>query len=61
MSKNKREETENEVKNIPPGSPLRPMLQTWSSNNRTKNLNKIRMVHYCVEVWLTLDLPDRWP
>ncbi|RMB99484.1 hypothetical protein DUI87_24221 [Hirundo rustica rustica] len=37
------------------------MLEQWDKNERTKPSDQIKMIHYCVEVWPTLDLPGKWP
>lgn len=52
---------ENRVKNIPPESPLGRMLELWESDDKTRDLSTIKMIHYCVEVWPTLDLMNQWP
>lgn len=59
--KNSGEKEEKKVKNIPPDSPLGQMLEQWEINESTKDLNKVKMIHYCIEVWPTLDLPGEWP
>uniref|UniRef100_A0A8C3R9B7 CCHC-type domain-containing protein n=1 Tax=Cyanoderma ruficeps TaxID=181631 RepID=A0A8C3R9B7_9PASS len=54
-------EESNKIKNIPPESPLGRMLESWESNDKTKDLSKIKMIHYCIEVWSTLKLSNQWP
>uniref|UniRef100_A0A8C3N6L4 Uncharacterized protein n=1 Tax=Geospiza parvula TaxID=87175 RepID=A0A8C3N6L4_GEOPR len=49
------------LRNIPPNSPLGELLEKWDSIDSTKGLDKVKMVHYCVEVWPELEVQGRWP
>lgn len=49
------------LRNIPPGSPLGELLEKWDLIEDTKGLDKIKMIHYCVEVWPELEMQGGWP
>lgn len=49
-------ERKKRAKSIPPNSPLGKLLDGWENWEMTKNLNKIEMIHFCIEVWPELDL-----
>ncbi|XP_063260830.1 uncharacterized protein LOC134554255 [Prinia subflava] len=59
--KNREEHREHEPRSIPPGSPLGQLLDKWKSCEDLKELDKRKMVNYCMEVWPTLDLIGGWP
>nr|XP_026653969.1 YLP motif-containing protein 1-like [Zonotrichia albicollis] len=46
---------------IPPNSPLGELLVKWDSIEATEGLDKVKMMHYCMEVWPELELQGRWP
>lgn len=50
-----------QIRNIPPSSPLCEFLEEWDSIEATKGLDKIKVIHYCVEVWPNLDVKGGWP
>lgn len=39
-----------EVKGILPHSPLGEMLRNWEEKSKTKGLEQVKMVRYCVEI-----------
>lgn len=49
------------IKNIPPNSPLGKLLERWDSVEATERSDKIRMIHYCLEVWPKLGIQGGWP
>lgn len=49
------------AKNSPPNSPLGRLLDGWENWEETKELDKIKIIHFCVEVWPELDLQGEWP
>ena len=36
---------------IPPDSPLGLMIKNWSDSPFRRGKDKVKMIHYCVEVW----------
>ncbi|XP_033373427.1 uncharacterized protein LOC117245066 [Parus major] len=61
VSKKMSTKRDKRAKNIPPNSPLEKLLDKWDDWEVTKELDKIKMIHFCVEVWPNLNLPERWP
>lgn len=47
------------VKNILPNSPLGRMLDSWEMNEATPYLDRIKIIHFCMEEWPKLDI--EWP
>uniref|UniRef100_A0A8C5IBX5 CCHC-type domain-containing protein n=1 Tax=Junco hyemalis TaxID=40217 RepID=A0A8C5IBX5_JUNHY len=46
---------------IHPNSPLGQLLVKWDSIEATEGLDKVKMIHYCMEVWPELEVQGRWP
>lgn len=42
---------EKEAKDIPLNSPLGEMFENWDKDKNLKNLDKIKMIRYSVEIW----------
>lgn len=51
--------TRTKLKDIPQDSPLGEMLENWDHNKNLKELDKIRMIHYCIEIWPQKNIQDR--
>lgn len=55
---------ESRGKDIPPNSPLGEMLENWEKEGKTKELDKVKMVQFCVEEWpreVIQEGPVHWP
>lgn len=49
---------------IPPDSPLAEMLGKWNKIEECKDLERLRMIYYCMEVWPAnkiIEAPVYWP
>lgn len=46
----------NREKTIPPDSPLGQMLANWEEQEKTKELDKVKIIYFCMVVWPKLDL-----
>lgn len=59
-----REKGKEAFKNIPPSSSLGEMLNGWDNSKVVKNLDRIKMIKYCKEVWVKESIqegPVYWP
>lgn len=44
-------EPQSKLPPIPPDSPLGLMLETWEDNPRNWGRSKVKVIHYCIEIW----------
>lgn len=63
-ARHKGKQGESRGKDIPPNSPLGEMLENWEKEGKTKELDKVKMVQFCVEEWpreVIQEGPVHWP
>uniref|UniRef100_A0A8C0U3Q6 Core shell protein Gag P30 domain-containing protein n=1 Tax=Cyanistes caeruleus TaxID=156563 RepID=A0A8C0U3Q6_CYACU len=63
-SGNKKNRKEKMPREIPPNSPLGKMLRKWEKEERLNELDKVKMIKYCTEIWPKESIsegPVFWP